>query len=100
MGCYGYCVLPRTIEPVAGLIGIDGVPVMGRAIAELMLWWSEMDRPEPGVERVKAHNDVVEKGISVDVTPVPLRFGQWTAEPADFDALILEKAAWYGDRLA
>ena len=99
MGIYGYCVLPRGHEPRPGQQGIAGHAVAGRDIAGLAVWVSEMARPEAVVEHVTAHNLVVEAGVTEEVTPVPLRFGQWAAELDAFAPLIAEKADWYRERL-
>lgn len=100
MGFYGYCVVPRSHPVPAGLVGIGRCPVSSREVAGMAVWHSDIERPEPGVEAIKAHNQVVEAAVTDAVTPVPLRFGQWAAETEPFDRVISEKANWYEERLA
>ena len=100
MGCYGYCVVPRAHEPGREQAGIGGKPVAARVVDRVALWWSEMDRPEPSVEHVQQHNAVIEAALTDTVTPVPLRFGQWSEDPEVFDRVISEKLGWYEERLA
>lgn len=52
------------------------------------------------MEAIKAHNQVVEAALTDAITPVPLRFGQWSTETEPFDRVISEKAAWYEERLS
>lgn len=99
MGCYGYCVLPGGLHPGESLTGVGGQPVVGRDIGGLSVWVSDMPRPEPLIEQVQAHNQVIEAAVTQEVTPVPLRFGQWSDQAADFDALIAGREAWYLERL-
>ena len=68
-------------------------------VADLAVVVSRIDKPEPTVAHVQQHNAVVEAFVTEEVTPVPLRFGQWAAEPGVFDAVIREKADWYRERL-
>lgn len=98
MGCYGYCVA-AALTPQAELSGIGGARVVARDVAGMKVWVSEIERPDPDVAHVKAHNAVVEAAISDDATPVPLRFGQWSADFSEFDRLIADKAEWYRERL-
>jgi hypothetical protein len=99
MGCYGFCVLPRGAEPPEGLIGLDAQAVVARNVGDLTVWVSEIARPEPALEQVQAHNRVVEAAITDEVTPVPLRFGQWSEDAGAFDALIAAREDWYRERL-
>ena len=69
-------------------------------VADLAVWISEIERPEPTVEHIELHNRVVEAAITEAVTPVPLRFGQWASELAVFDAAVAEKSQWYRERLS
>lgn len=73
--------------------------MLSREIGELAVWVSEMDRPQPDISNVQAHNDVVEAALTEVVTPVPLRFGQWSADPEVFETVVREKAEWYHERL-
>lgn len=99
MAIYGYCVVPRAHGPAGGLSGIAGAAVLSREVGELAVWVSEMARPEPDIANVQAHNAVVEAAVTEAVTPVPLRFGQWSAEPGILEGVVRETAAWYHERL-
>ncbi|HEY0671480.1 MAG TPA: GvpL/GvpF family gas vesicle protein [Longimicrobiales bacterium] len=99
MGSYAYCVVPIAHYPPAGLTGLDGASVEYLAAGPVGVWVSRMSRPQPGVALLQAHNDVVEAAITEQVTPVPLRFGQWLAEEAQLVAGIEEKAARYVEQL-
>ncbi len=83
MGLYAYCVLPATQRPDASLTGLAGRPVAVVPVEDLAVWVSAIERPQPSLETVQAHNRVIEAAITEEVTPVPLRFGQWVEdEPA------------------
>jgi hypothetical protein len=92
MGVYAYCVVPRDHAPAATLAGIHGAPVSLLAVEELAVWISHIERPEVGVEPIKEHNVVVEAAVTKEVTPVPLRFGQWLIDEAALTAAVREKA--------
>lgn len=99
MGVYGYCVVPCDHGPPTKLAGLGETAVVAHAVADLAVWIAEIGRPDPTVEHIEVHNRVVEAAITEAVTPVPLRFGQWAAELAVFDAVIAEKSQWYRERL-
>jgi hypothetical protein len=99
VGVYGYCVLPAG-RPVPGLRGIDGAPIRAHRVGELAVLVSDITRPEPNAERIQQHNAVIEGVVTEELTPVPLRFGQWADRAEVFDAVVLEKAEWYLERLA
>jgi hypothetical protein len=88
MGLHLYCVtpagvLPRTIE------GLDEAPVRAIEIAGLAVWVSAAEAPpRASVEAARRHHAVVEAAMR-EVTPVPLRFGQWL----DDEAGVRERAA-------
>ena len=64
------------------------------------MWVSRGPRPEPGVEAIRIHNAVVEAAVTQEVTPVPLRFGQWLDDESALHDAIAEKATSYRERLA
>lgn len=99
VGIYAYGVLPRT-HVVRPATGIDAAPVRAHQIDELTVLVSEIERPEPSLAHVQQHNAVVEAVVTEDVTPVPLRFGQWADGIDAFEKGIREKAGWYAERLA
>ena len=99
MGVYGYCVVPRDHVVPPGMRGLDGAEIRGHGIDDLMVVVSESERPEPNAEHVQQHNAAIEGLVTQDVTPVPLRFGQWAAEIEVFEKAVGEKAEWYRERL-
>lgn len=81
MGLHPYCIAPSDHEPAA-VTGLDGAPVIAVVEADLAAWASE--HPEPvaaSVAAVRAHDAVIRVAMTEQVTPVPLRFGQWAADP-------------------
>lgn len=99
MGVYAYCVVPRGHLPVQ-LAGLAGETVELLEVDELGVWVGRMARPEPGVEAIQAHNRIVEVSITEQITPVPLRFGQWLENEDVLTTAIREKSEWYHARLA
>ena len=99
MGLYAYCIVPRGHQVDGRLIGVGGTAVRSHSIDELAVLVSEMERPQPSAEHVQEHNAVIEAVVTEEVTPVPLRFGQWAADESVFDEAVREKAEWYGERL-
>ena len=98
MGVYGYCVVPR--DHMAGEVkGIGGAAVTALVISELAVLVSNIDRPDAAVQSITEHNAVVEAAVTQEVTPVPLRFGQWSQNAEAFERVITEKAEWYRERL-
>ncbi|MGQ0561909.1 MAG: GvpL/GvpF family gas vesicle protein [Gemmatimonadota bacterium] len=98
MGIYGYCVVPAGHSVVLAK-GIDDAPVRAQRIEGLAILVSDVPRPEPTVKHVRQHNTVIEAAVTHDVTPVPLRFGQWAGELDSFSSVLVEKAEWYHERL-
>lgn len=82
MGAYLYCVLPAGVGSVpAALRGIDDATVEAVPLGDLSVWLSRLEqRPDATLDRVRAHNGVIEAAASGEATPVPLRFGQWVAD--------------------
>jgi hypothetical protein len=95
-----YCVVPPDHAVPAGLIGLEGTAVERIVTDGIGLWVSRGDKPLPGVGAVKAHNVVVEAAVSEQVTPVPLRFGQWLENEETLMVALHEKAPVYAARLA
>jgi hypothetical protein len=100
VGYYAYCVVPRGQSVPAELTGIDGAAVVGAEVGELVLVVSGGTRPEPGVAHVEQHNAVIEAVASMEVTPVPLRFGQWAASLDALTGPVREQHAVYQQKLA
>jgi hypothetical protein len=99
VGLYVYCVVPPAHPLPADLTGIGGVAVEPMVIGDVALWMSRGERPEPGMDAIKAHNGVVEAAVTEAVTPLPLRFGQWLADERSLLEVFTEKAADYAARL-
>ena len=99
MGLYAYCVLPATHRPDASLIGLGGEGVVAITVEGLAVWVSSMERPQPSLEAVQAHNRVIEAAITEEVTPVPLRFGQWLEDEPALRLALAAHAAQHHARL-
>ena len=78
MGAHIYCIVAHGREPPSGLTGIAGARVAAARGARLGVWYSEHGAP-PAADAgaVRAHHAVVESAMTPELTPVPVRFGQW-----------------------
>ena len=99
MGLYAYCVVPPDHPPPRGTSGIGGSPVEMLTAGGLAVWASAGDRPQVSAEAVQDHNRVVELAVTQEVTPVPLRFGQWAEDAGHLDRLIAVHADRYREWL-
>lgn len=99
MGVYAYCIVPSGHEPPTGLAGLQGSPVSRLSAGAVDVWVSRMDKPQPGVALLQEHNAVVEAAVTEQVTPVPLRFGQWLEDEAALLSALEEKAELYHAKL-
>lgn len=91
MGLYLYCVGAPGHPAPEGVTGIDGAPTSARDVAGLVAWVSELDAaPSPSLERIRAHNGVVERACDTR-TALPVRFGQWFADEAGLAASVRER---------
>ena len=99
MGVYAYCVVRAGHRPDPELKGVNEAAVDLIEVAAVGVWVSRMGRPGGSVEHIKAHNAVVEAAVTTEVTPVPLRFGQWLDEEAELIAGVAEQAASYETKL-
>jgi hypothetical protein len=100
MGVYAYCVVPTGFAVPQGLTGLDGAGVELFDAGDVALWVTRGDRPDPGIAAIRVHNAVVEAAVTEEVTPLPLRFGQWLADDAALRAAVAEKTTSYRQRLA
>jgi hypothetical protein len=100
VGLYAYCVLPATCLPDPALTGLEDQPVVALLVEDLAVWVSRLDRPQPSVTAVQAHNRVAEAAITEAVTPVPLRFGQWLEDEAALRRAVGERLSDYRAQLA
>lgn len=77
MGLYLYCIGGADHPVPEGVRGIGGAPVSAVDLDGLVGWISSMDAvPGPSLDRVREHNEVVERACA-ERTALPLRFGQW-----------------------
>lgn len=91
MGLYLYCVLPADVaEPE--LTGIDGAPVRAFREADVTVWLGDCAAaPRPDLDRIRAHNRVVQAALATGATPVPIRFGQVLADEAALVAHLAQR---------
>lgn len=68
-------------------------------MGELVVLVSDVDRPLPSAEHVQQHNAVIEAAVNAEITPVPLRFGQWASDASVFEQVVEDKADWYAERI-
>lgn len=68
-------------------------------MGEFLVLVSDLDRPLPSAEHVQQHNAVIEAAVNAEITPVPLRFGQWAHDASVFEQVVEENADWYAERL-
>ncbi len=85
--------------PPPGLTGLQGSPVTVLSAGAIDVWVSHMDKPQPGVALLQEHNAVVEAAVTEQVTPVPLRFGQWLEDEAALRSALEAKADLYREKL-
>lgn len=111
MGLHLYCVTPAAHLP-DDVVGLDDAPIRAVIVADLAVWVSDAAAPaRASMETARRHHEVVEAAMR-EVTPVPLRFGQWIADEAgvreraagrapEWTALLAELAgaAEYGVRI-
>ncbi len=98
-GVYLYCIAPGGHGPGAGRRGLDDRPLLGRDCGPFTLWLSELEAaPRATVDAARRHNEVVAAASGREVTPVPVRFGQWFATPEALERRVLDRcdayAAW------
>ena len=91
MGIYAYCVVPSGHEIPPGLSGLCGVEVAEFSTSGVAVWVTRGPRPDGGVDAIRIHNAVVEAAVTEEVTPVPLRFGQWLDDESELQKAVAEK---------
>lgn len=97
MTLYLYCVTPAGHEPPSRLLGLDDAAVATVAHDDLALWVSSIPTGSlrAGLDAVRRHNDVVEAAVTSTITPIPLRFGQHLASPAEVrERVAREQERW------
>lgn len=77
-GVYAYCIVPDGHRAPEGLEGVDAAPVRCVPVEGLRVWVSEhREAPARTLTGVLAHDRVVRAAVADDVSPLPVRFGQW-----------------------
>ncbi len=100
MGLYLYCLVPPGTEPPADLRGLEDAPVLGRSAGGLTCWVSPIPAvPDATLERIRRHDHVVEAALAADISPVPLRWGQWVEGDAALTAALIERQVAYREAL-
>ena len=83
MGLYLYAVGAADHPEPQSIQGIEGAAVRALDIAGFRTWVATLDSaPGASLERVRAHNAVVEASSTVR-TPLPMRFGQWYVDETE-----------------
>lgn len=101
MGIYLYCIVPRDHHPPAALRGLDDRPVVLAALGEIACWVSDLSaRPEPSLEGLQTHDRVARAAVSVSVSPLPARFGQWFPDGEALRARLSRALGGYEEALA
>lgn len=99
MGIYTYCVVPPD-HAVKSRTGIGDAPVELLASCGLGVVASPLSsRPEPSVDHIRQHNEVVLAAVTETVTPVPIRFGQWVPDLAALEDGMTRRAQDFGKLL-
>jgi hypothetical protein len=99
-GVHVYCIAPATHTPAAELQGLAGEPVRAQESGSLTVWYSaHAERPAPSLEHVRVHDAVVRAAMTQEITPVPVRFGQWFEDAADAAAQVAAQADHWLERL-
>lgn len=87
-----YCILPRAARaPMpAGLVGIDAAPVRALATNGIVAWVSDTvaKAAAASLDRIQAHNAVVEAALDTGTTPAPVRYGQRFTDDAACEAAL------------
>jgi hypothetical protein len=99
IGIYPYCAVPAGHTPPVSVVGLEGAQVELVTTGNIGLWVSRLPRPTGSVQLIQDHNRVVEAAVTDEVTPVPLRFGQWLADDATLHASMADKAPSYEQKL-
>ncbi|HEX6309045.1 MAG TPA: GvpL/GvpF family gas vesicle protein [Longimicrobiales bacterium] len=98
MGLHVYCVVPAAHPVPDGCTGLNEARPRALPVDGLALWVTEHDAPVPAsITAVREHNRVVGAAMTTEVTPVPVRFGQWfPTESAAVTRVREDAAKWSG----
>jgi hypothetical protein len=92
-GVHVYCIAPASYRPPADLHGLDGAVVHSHDSGQLAVWYTDHAAPPvASIEHVRAHDAVVRAAMTTDITPVPVRFGQWFEDAAGAAAQVAAQA--------
>ena len=96
MGVHLYCITPAGRSPDADRRGVGNVTIRAVPAHTFALWLSTHDeRPQPDIAALRAHNAVIQAAMDHEVTPVPIRFGQWFAtESAAVEQVAAQAEMW------
>lgn len=91
MGLYLYCVGEAAHPEPRAVEGLEGGAVRALDASGLRTWVSELPgAPSASLERVRAHNTVVEAATK-ERTALPMRFGQWFASETELREVVAER---------
>lgn len=92
MGLYLYCIGDRSLPgPPGDLRGVQGAAVRAADVSGFRVWLSDLDRAPPAsLDRVRDHNAVVEASTGT-VTPLPMRYGQFFADPSALEGALADR---------
>lgn len=96
MGLHLYSIGPAGHAAPRELRGIGASAVRTIDGGGVALWVSEHERmPDASIDTIRQHNAVVVAGITDEITPVPIRFGQWFRDDAAaIDAVSTSHTQW------
>lgn len=101
MGLHIYCIVPAGHPIPADCLGLDDRQPVALAAGSLALWATPHDTViVPSVAALRTHNDVVRAAMTLHITPVPLRFGQWFASRDDAVERVVEESGKWAALLA
>lgn len=73
-----YAIVPAAHAPPPQLRGLQDAEVEMIAAGDVAFWCSRHEaRPSASIDAARAHNAVITAALSREITPVPVRFGQW-----------------------
>lgn len=91
-----YCIVPAGHAIPADCTGLQGGRPFTVEAGGLGVWASEHHEPlTPSVDRLREHNGVVTAAMNTRITPIPLRFGQSSADrAAAAERITADAAKW------
>jgi hypothetical protein len=93
-GLYLYCFTPAGYCPGLDLAGMGANPVSCRAVPGFSVWAEVLDEaPAVSTESIRRHHDVVTAAWTLAPACLPVRFGQWLADPVTLQGTVEEQRA-------